>query len=147
MAAAERLYKTMILPIFDNWGVAWHGRGKVNPDALERLQHRAASLFFPNSGLDTKELNYTLDIVPLIKRLNLHIVLLTKNTVMVQYRLISTRSCNNIRIPKVNLEVSNWSFYFTGAMEFSGPPRHIKSNESFIELSRDTKNFFLNDIY
>ena len=66
---------------------------------------------------------------------------------MVQYRLISTRRCNNIRIPKVNLEVSNSSFYFTGAMEFSGPPHHIKSNESFIEFSRDSKNFFPNYVY
>lgn len=66
---------------------------------------------------------------------------------MVQYRLISTWRCNDIRIPKVNLEVANISFYFTGAMEFNGPPRHIKSKESFIEFSRDTKNFFLNYIY
>ena len=44
MAAAERLYKTMILPIFDYCDVAWHGCGKVNSDVLESLQHRAAKL-------------------------------------------------------------------------------------------------------
>ena len=57
MDAAERLYKTIILPIFDYCDVAWHGCGKVNSDVLESLQHRAANLIFPNSGLDTKELN------------------------------------------------------------------------------------------
>lgn len=56
MAAAERLYKTMILLIFDYCDVASHGCGKVNSDVLESLQHRAAKLIFPNSGLYTKEL-------------------------------------------------------------------------------------------
>lgn len=46
MAAAERLYKTMILPIFDYCDVAWHGCGKVNSDVLESLQHGAAKLIF-----------------------------------------------------------------------------------------------------
>ena len=41
MAGAERLYKTMILPIFDYCDLAWHGCGKVNSDVLESLQHRA----------------------------------------------------------------------------------------------------------
>ena len=35
MAAAERLYKTMILPIFDYCNVAWQGCGKVHSHALE----------------------------------------------------------------------------------------------------------------
>ena len=75
MAAAERLCKTMILPIFDYW-LAWHGCGKVNSYALERLQRRAAKLIFPNSSLDTKELNATLGLILLINRRKLHIVLL-----------------------------------------------------------------------
>ena len=65
MVAAERLYKKMILPIFDYCNVAWHWCGKVNPDALESLQHRVARLIFRNSGLDTKlELNDTFGLVP-----------------------------------------------------------------------------------
>ena len=58
--------------------VAWHGCGKVNSDVLESLQHRAAKLIFPNSGLDTKEMNATLGLVPLINRRKLHIVLLAR---------------------------------------------------------------------
>ena len=88
MAAAERLYNTIILPIFDYCDVTWHGCAKVNSDVLESLQHRAVKLIFPNSGLDTKELNATLGLVPLINRRKLHIVLLAKNALMVQYRLI-----------------------------------------------------------
>jgi len=37
MAAAERLYKTMILTIFDYCDVAWQGCGKANCDVLESL--------------------------------------------------------------------------------------------------------------
>ena len=59
MAAAERLYKTMILPTFDYCDEAWHGCGKVNSDALKRLQHRAAKLIFPNSSFGSKEWNAT----------------------------------------------------------------------------------------
>ena len=74
MAAAVRLYNTMILPIFEYCDVARHGCGKVNSDALESLQHTAAK-----SGLDTKELNATLGLVPLINSSKLYIALLTKN--------------------------------------------------------------------
>jgi len=35
MAAAVRLYNTMILPIFEYCDVACYGCGKVNSDALE----------------------------------------------------------------------------------------------------------------
>ena len=65
MVAAERVYKKMILPIFDYCDVAWYGCGKDNPDALESLQHRAVKLIFRNSGLNTKlELNDTFGLVP-----------------------------------------------------------------------------------
>ena len=77
-AATERLYKTMILPIFDYCDVAWHGCGKGNSDVLESFQHRAAKLIFPNCGFDTKELHATLGLVRLINRRKLHIVLLVR---------------------------------------------------------------------
>ena len=78
MVAAERLDKKMILPIFDYCKVAWHGCGKVNPDALESLQHRAAKLIFGNSGLDTTlELNETFGLEPWLIVVT-HIVVLTR---------------------------------------------------------------------
>ena len=78
MVAAERLDKKMISPIFDYCEVAWHGCGKVNPDALESLQHRAAKLIFGNSGLDTKlELNETFGLEPWLIVVT-HIVVLTR---------------------------------------------------------------------
>ena len=68
MAVAERLHKTMTLPFFDYCDVAWHRCEKIYSDTVERLQHGAAKLIFPNSGFDTNELNVTLGLVPLINR-------------------------------------------------------------------------------
>ena len=36
MGVAERLYKAMVLPIFDYCDVVWQGCGQVNSDTLER---------------------------------------------------------------------------------------------------------------
>ena len=46
MAAADRLFKMTILPIFDFCDVVLHGCGKAYSDALERLQLRAAKIIF-----------------------------------------------------------------------------------------------------
>ena len=102
----------MILPIFDLCDVAWHGCGKVNSDALKSLQHRAAKVILPNSGLDTKELNATLRLVLLINTSKLHIFLLTKNcldgsvppylnnyfNLNASVHSVTTRRCNDIHI-------------------------------------------------
>ena len=87
IAAAERLCKTIILHILDYCDVAWHGCGKINSVPLERLQHRDAKLIFPNYSLDTKELNATLGLVPLIDRRKLHTALLTRNCLVGSVRL------------------------------------------------------------
>ena len=111
---AERLWKTIIIPIFDFCDVAWHGCGKVNYDALESLRHRAAKVILPNSGLYTKELNATLRLVPLINRRKLHIVLLTRKcldgsvppylnnyiNLNASVHSVTTRSCNDIHISR-----------------------------------------------
>ena len=132
MAAAERLFKTMILPIFDFCDVAWHGCGKAYSDALERLQLKAAKMIFPNSNLDTKELNATLGLVAFINRRKLHIVLLTEKCLDSSvtpylnnnYHLNASvhtvsRLSDDIRIPKVNLEVAKISFRLGGAMDLT----------------------------
>ena len=136
--------------------MAWHGCGKLNSDVLESLQHRAAKLIFPNCGLDTKELNATLGLVPLINRRKLHIVLLGRKcldgsvppylnnyfNLNTSVHTFTTRRCNDIHFPKVNLEVAKRSFYFTRAMEFNGLPRHIKSKEPLLN-SQGTRMMIL----
>ena len=126
MAAAEGLYKTMISSIFDYCDVVWHGSGKVNSDVHESLQHKAAKLIFPNSGLRTKELNATLGLLPLINRRKLHIVLLTRKcldgavppylnnyfNLNASVNAFATRRCNDIHLPKVNLAVAKRSLFY-----------------------------------
>ncbi|CAH3163288.1 unnamed protein product, partial [Porites evermanni] len=153
MVAAERLDKKMILPIFDYCKVAWHGCGKVNPDALESLQHGAAKLIFGNSRLDTKlELNDTfgLDYVhPDDQTQPFHIVLLTRKCLHgsvppylnnyfklnASVHSVTTRRCNDIHIPKVKQAVAKRSFYFTGATEIYSPTTFIKPKKSFLDFS------------
>lgn len=76
-------------------------------------------MIFSNCNLDTKELNAILGLVPLINRRKLHIVLLTEkflessvppylndyHYLNASVHTLSTRRCDDIRIPKVNLEV------------------------------------------
>lgn len=105
----------------------------MNSDTLESLQHRAAKLIFPNSGLHAKELIAALGLVLLTNRRRLYIVSLTRKcldgllppylnnyfNLNTSVHPVATRRCNDIEIPKVNLEVAKRSFYFTGAMEFN----------------------------
>ena len=51
---------------------------------------------------------------------------------------MTTRRCNDIHIPKVNLGVAKRSFYFTGATEFNSLPPFIKSKKSFLDFSMET---------
>ena len=104
------------------------------------------------SNLDTRELNATLGLVPLINRRKLHIVLLTEKCLdssvppylnnsyhlNASVHTVSTRLSDDIRIPKVNQEVSKISFRLSGAMEFNDLPCHIKWKES---SQRELKTF------
>ena len=53
ISAAERIYKTMILPTLDYCDIVWQGCGQGNCDSLERLQRRAAKQIHPNSGIES----------------------------------------------------------------------------------------------
>ena len=94
--------------------------------------------------------------MPLFNRQKLHIVLLTRKcldgsvppylinyfTLNASVYTVTIKCIDDIHIPKVNLEVAKRSFYFTGTMEFNSFPRLITSKESFIEFSKDVKDFF-----
>ena len=110
MAATERFSKTIALPSFGYCDVTWHGYGKVNFNAIERLQHRAAKFItLKLSGLDTKGLNATLGLEPLINQVIIFIL-----HVMPLYTQF--RCCN-----------------FTGTIESNGFPSY-KSQETVLKL-------------
>ena len=92
---------------------------------LESLQLRAAKIISPNSGLDDKELNATLGVVPLINKRKLHIVFLARNcldgsvppsqnnyfNLNTSMHTFTTRRFNDIHLPKLNLEVAKRSLF------------------------------------
>ena len=83
-------------------------------------------------------------LVPLINRQKLHLVLLTRKCLdslvppyLINYftlndsvHTFTTRRCDDVYIPKVNLEVAQQSFYFTGVMEFNSLPHLVKGEVS-----------------
>ncbi len=48
---------------------------------------------------------------------------------------VTTKRCDDIHSPKVNLEVAQRPFCCSSVMEFNSLPRHIKTKESFIKFS------------
>ena len=137
----------------------WPGKAVVK---LTAMYSRAYSIGYKDNfskfwSLDDKELYATLGLVPLINRRKLHILFLGRKcldgsaspylndcfNLNTTVHTFTTRRFNDIHLPKVNLQVAKRFFYFTSAMEFVGLPRHSKSKESFIEFSRDPKDFLL----
>ena len=78
ISAAERIYKTMILPTLDYCDIVWQGCGQGNCDSLERLQRRAAKQIHPNSGIEIDTLSLTLKLVLLTDRRKAHTSILVK---------------------------------------------------------------------
>lgn len=50
--AAELIYKSYFLPILDYCDTVWNCCGKVNSDALEKLQGRAARIIMKSTCSD-----------------------------------------------------------------------------------------------
>ena len=46
----NRLYKSMILPVFDYSDMTWHNSGKGNSEILERLQRRPCGIVYRNAS-------------------------------------------------------------------------------------------------
>ena len=57
--SANRLFKSMILPVLDYCGAVLHGCGKGNEEELERLQRRGCRIILNTARLSTEEMvNY-----------------------------------------------------------------------------------------
>lgn len=155
---AKQLYNTMILPLFDYCDVVWQGCGKVNADALERIQRRAARLILPLVGFETDNLMESLHLVPLLTRRNVHSAIFARKCLeglvpsyLVDYFKLkqsvhsyATRNADtNIYLPKVKLEIAKRSFYYSGAIAYNSLPKELKSKKSFLAFEHYIKECFL----
>ena len=132
--SANRLYKSMILPLLEYCDVTWHGCSNENQKKIERMQNRAGRLVLK----DSRELTSTSDAIieklgwkPLSVRRDEHTKELVKNclnsfvpdlfkdyfnTRHCDIHSYNTRSRRNLYIDKINLEITKRGFFHKGAM-------------------------------
>ena len=157
IAATDMIFKAMILPTLDYCDVVWQGCGQGNIVSLEK--RRAANLIYPKSGIEINELLSRLNLITLSNRRKIHTVTLVKKcllgfvpTYLLNYFQLNathsyyrTRKFLDISLPKIRLEVSKWSFYYTGAAEYSRLPQNIKFLSSLKDFNRALWSFYSNE--
>ena len=129
--AANVIYKSFILPIFDYCDSAWAFCNKCDVVMLERLQRRAARIVFKVNSSDVA-LN-SLRWSTLEHRRALHVYLLVNKCLkkcvpqfLIDYFtsnrdrcLRRTRQSHLLHVPKVKLETAKRSFYYNGCIIFN----------------------------
>lgn len=127
--AADKVYKSSILPILDYCDTVWPCCNKGDAERLERLQSRAAKVVYPSSDDAMASLRWT----PLYKRRKHHVLGLVKKSLtgtvpqsLTNYFIFNrdiherlTRQSNQLHLPKVKTESAKKSFYYNGCIVYN----------------------------
>ena len=131
--SANRLFKSMILPILDYCGAVFHRCGKGNEEGLECLQRRAGRIVLNTAYLSTEQILTNLGWDTLTRRRENHIVKLVEKCLkgmapgyFSRYfklkrhniRNYDTRKKNNIVINRVKLESTKRALFFIKGLIF-----------------------------
>ena len=124
--SANRLFKSMILPILDYCGAVFHRCGKGNEEGLECLQRRGGRIVLNTAHLSTEQMVTSLGWDTLTRRRENHIVKLVekclKGTVpsyFSNYPNPNPRNKNKLVIDRVKLESTKRAFFYKGADIFN----------------------------
>ena len=132
--SANRLFKSMILPILDYCGAVFHGCGKGNEEVLERLQRRGGRIVLNTAHLSTEQMVTSLGWDTLTRRRENHIVNLVENCLkgtapsyFSEYFQLKRhnihdydiRNKNKLVIDRVKLESTKRAFFYKGADIFN----------------------------
>ena len=132
--SANRLFKSMILPILDYCGAVFHGCGKGNEEVLERLQRRGGRIVLNTAHLSTEQMVTSLGWDTLTRRRENHIVNLvekclkgTAPSYFSEYFQLKRhnihdydiRNKNKLVIERVKLESTKRAFFYKGADIFN----------------------------
>ena len=150
--AANRMYKTMVLHIFDYCDTSFATLGVNNSELLDRLQRRASKLVgfrcfhtCTNLGWISLTDGRKMRSAQLIcKCLKGSISDYFKNYFVVRNlgNQITTRSTSiDLLLPKIRLEVAKRSFYYNGAVIYNNLSSSIKLLSSLNELYKAIKHF------
>ena len=127
--AADKVYKSIILPMLDYSDTVWSCCNKGDAERLERLQTHAAKVVYPSSDDAMNTLRWT----SLHKRREHHVLRLVKKSLTgtvpqfltnyftfnrdVHERL--TRQSNQLHLLKVKTETAKKSFYHNGCIVYN----------------------------
>ena len=128
VGAANTLYKSLIVPIFDYYDSVWSCCNKCDANGLERLQRRGAKIVSMSSSSDSAM--QILKWVPLETRRDKHVWKLVKKCLtnnvpqfLRKYFTFNrdvvpriTRQSNCLRIPRVRTEAAKRAFFYNGAL-------------------------------
>ena len=132
--SANRLFKSMILPILDYCGAVFHGCGKGNEEVLERLQRRGGRIVLNTAHLSTEQMVTSLGWDTLTRRRENHIVNLvekclkgTAPSYFSEYFQLKRhnihdydiRNKNKLVIDRVKLVSTKRAFFYKGADIFN----------------------------
>ena len=132
--SANRLFKSMILPILDYCGAVFHGCGKGNEEGLECLQRRGGRIVLNTAHLSTDQMVTSLGWDTLTRRRENHIVKLVEkclkgtapshfsNYFQLKRHDIhdyDIRNKNKLVIDRVKLESTKRAFFYKGADIFN----------------------------
>ena len=129
--AANNIYKSFILPLFDYCDSVWTCCNKVDAESLERLQRCAAKVVILRASGD--EAMDILRWTPLYLRREQHVFKLVKKSLdgIVPQFLMNhfvpnhqvcerkTRQSNQLRLPKVRTKCAKKSFYYNGCIVYN----------------------------
>ena len=132
--SANRLFKSMILPILDYCGAVFHGCSKGNEEGLECLQKRGGRIVLNTAHLSTNQMVTSLGWDTLTRRRENHIVKLvekclkgTAPSYFSNYFQLKRhdihdydiRNKNKLVIDRVKLESTKRAFFYKGADIFN----------------------------
>ena len=129
--AADKVYKSFILPMLDYCDTAWSCMlyNKGDAERLERLQTRAARVVYPSSDDTMTTLRWT----SLYERREHHVLRLIRKFLigsvpqfLTNYFTLNrdicerlTRQSNQLHLPKVRTETAKKSFYYNGCIVYN----------------------------
>ena len=150
--SAERIYRTMIMPIFTYCGQSTLGWSETRKRKIRDLEQRSHRTILPNPTCLTCVLRLpTVENTLMRKACNFVFDCLQGNVCtpfknyfnfLTHYR--DTRNCRaTVVLPKVKLEFARKSFYFSGANIFNSLPLKTRQTSSRVLFRQSLNELFL----
>ena len=141
---AERIYKSMIVPLLTYSGIVCLHRSNSQLAKFTSLENRASKIIASDTSLPQIQRQIMKESCHMVRKcIDRETCRHFNSYFTINKHSIGTR--NNgilLMLPKVKLSVAKQSFYFYGAKTYNSLPKEIRSEESLIEFKRLLNNHF-----